>query len=59
MNADSRRFRPAFTRAFAKLNQSIDDHEPFIGFMKVDPFMNPLRGDARFFEVMKKAGLPQ
>ena len=45
--------------AFAKLNQSVDDHEQFIGFMKVDPFMNPLRGDPRFAEVMKKAGLPQ
>jgi eukaryotic-like serine/threonine-protein kinase len=45
--------------AFAKLNQSIDDHEQFIGFMKVDPFMNPLRADPRFVEVMKKAGLPQ
>lgn len=45
--------------AFAKLNQSIDDHEQFIGFMKVDPFMNPLRADPRFLEVMKKAGLPQ
>lgn len=45
--------------AFAELNQSIDEHEYFIGFMKVDPFMNPLRDDPRFREVLKKAGLPQ
>ena len=44
---------------FARLNQSLEDHEYFIGFMKVDPFMNPLRDDPRFIEIMKKVGLPQ
>jgi eukaryotic-like serine/threonine-protein kinase len=45
--------------AFAKLNQSLEDHEQYIGFMKLDPFMNPLREDPRFLEIVKKVGLPQ
>ena len=44
--------------AFARLNQSLDDHEYFIGFMTVDPFLNSLRDDPRFREIMAKAGLP-
>jgi TolB-like protein len=45
--------------AFAKLSQSIDDSEQFIGFMRIDPFMKPLREDPRYPEMLRKAGLPQ
>ncbi len=45
--------------AFARLNQALEDHEQFIGFMKLDTFLNPLRDDPRFLEIIKKAGLPQ
>ena len=45
--------------AFARLNQSIEDREQYIGFIKLDPFMNPLRDDPRFPELVKKIGLPQ
>jgi eukaryotic-like serine/threonine-protein kinase len=44
--------------AFARLNQSLEDHEYFIGFMTVDPFLNSLRDDPRFIEITKKVGLP-
>jgi len=44
--------------AFARLNQSLEDHEQFIGFIKVDMFLNPLRDDPRFHEIVAKAGLP-
>jgi serine/threonine-protein kinase len=44
--------------AFARLNQSFEDHEYFIGFMTVDPFLITLRDDPRFLEIMKKVGLP-
>lgn len=44
--------------AFARLNQSLEDHEYFIGFMTIDPFMNSLRDDTRFVEITKKVGLP-
>src|ERR1041384_3527910 len=45
--------------AFARLNQSFENHEYFIGFMTVDPFLNSLRDDPRFPEIAKKVGLPQ
>ena len=45
--------------AFARLNQSLEDREQYIGFIKLDPFMNPLREDPRFPEIVKKLGLPQ
>jgi len=44
--------------AFARLNQSLEDHEQFIGFIKLDTFLNPLRDDPRFHEIVAKAGLP-
>lgn len=44
--------------AFARLNQSFENHEYFIGFMTVDPFLNSLRDDPRFPVIMKKVGLP-
>jgi serine/threonine protein kinase/tetratricopeptide (TPR) repeat protein len=45
-------------QAFAALNRAIDEREQFIGFMKIDPFMSPLRGDPRFQELSKKVGFP-
>ena len=45
--------------AFVRLNQSMEDREQYIGFIKLDPFMNPLRDDPRFGEIVKKLGLPQ
>ena len=44
--------------AFARLSQAFEDHEYFIGFMAVDPFLNSLRDDPRFREIMAKVGLP-
>lgn len=46
-------------QAFAALNQAIDDSDQYIGFMKIDPFMNHLRSDPRFQEVLKRAGFPK
>jgi hypothetical protein len=46
-------------QTFATLNEAIDEHDQFIGFMKTDPFMNPLRGDPRFQGLVKKVGFPQ
>jgi tetratricopeptide (TPR) repeat protein len=45
-------------RAFAALNEAIDKADQFIGFMKIDPFMKPLREDPRFQQVLKRVGFP-
>jgi serine/threonine protein kinase/TolB-like protein len=46
-------------KAFAMLNEAIETKDQHTAQMKVDPYMDPLRGDARFQEVLKKAGFPE
>ncbi len=46
-------------QAFAALNEAIDKDDQFIGFMKIDPFMKPLRDDPRYQGLLKKVGFPQ
>jgi serine/threonine protein kinase/tetratricopeptide (TPR) repeat protein len=46
-------------KAFAMLNEAIETKDQHTGQMKVDPYMNPLRDDPRFREVLKKAGFPE
>jgi TolB-like protein/Tfp pilus assembly protein PilF len=46
-------------RAFAALNEAIETKDQHTAQMKVDPYMNPLRNDPRFEEVLKKAGFPE
>jgi serine/threonine-protein kinase len=45
-------------RAFAALNEAVDKADQFIGFMKIDPFMKPLRDDPRFQQLLKRVGFP-
>ena len=46
-------------KAFAMLNDAIETKDQHTAWMKVDPYMDPLRDDARFHEVLKKAGFPE
>ena len=43
-------------KAFAMLNEAIETKDQHTAWMKVDPYMDPLRDDPRFQEVLKKAG---
>jgi serine/threonine-protein kinase len=45
-------------RAFAALNEAIDKSDQYIGFVKIDPFMKPLRDDPRFQPLVKRIGFP-
>jgi hypothetical protein len=45
-------------RAFAALNEAVDKYDQFIGFVKIDPFLKPLRDDPRFQQVVKRIGFP-
>jgi len=45
-------------RAFAELEESLAASDWDINRLKVDPFMDPLRGDARFAALLKRLNLP-
>ncbi len=45
--------------AFAELEKSYQAHDWFLQRMKVDPFMDPLRDDPRFAEMVKRINLPE
>lgn len=45
-------------KGFAMLNEALETRDQHTAWMNVDPFMDPLRDDPRFREVLKKAGFP-
>ncbi|MEE9263182.1 MAG: protein kinase [Vicinamibacteria bacterium] len=44
-------------RAFERLEGAFEERSPWIGYMKVDPRVDPLRSDPRFDELLRKARL--
>lgn len=44
--------------AFAELEKAYQNHDWFLQRIKVDPFMDPLRDDPRFADLVKRIGLP-
>jgi TolB-like protein/Tfp pilus assembly protein PilF len=44
--------------AFATLNEALETKDQHVAWMKVDPYMDPLRNDPRFREVLRRAGFP-
>lgn len=44
-------------RAFAALNEAVETDQ-LVGFVKIDPFMKPLRDDPRFPPLLKQVGFP-
>jgi serine/threonine-protein kinase len=44
-------------RAFAALNEAVEGDQ-LVGFVKIDPFMKPLRDDPRFQTLLKRVGFP-
>jgi tetratricopeptide (TPR) repeat protein len=45
--------------AFAELEKSFQNRDFFLNRIKVDPFMDPLRDDQRFKEMVKRLNLPE
>ena len=45
--------------AFAELEKSYQQREWFVPRLKTDPFMDPLRSDPRFEDLVKRIGYPQ
>jgi tetratricopeptide (TPR) repeat protein len=46
-------------KAFAALERSLAAHDWDIGWLKVDPFVDSLRDDPRFKEMLKRLNLPE
>ena len=46
-------------KAFAALNEAIETKDQHTNQMKVDPYMDPLRADPRFQNVLRRAGFPE
>jgi TolB-like protein/Tfp pilus assembly protein PilF len=46
-------------KAFATLNEALETKDQHTAWMKVDPYMDPLRDDTRFQEALKQAGFPE
>jgi tetratricopeptide (TPR) repeat protein len=45
-------------RALSWLERAVEDRDPYAVHIKVDPWFTILRGDARFQQIVKKAGIP-
>src|SRR5215204_6232247 len=46
-------------KAFAELEKAFAEHDYLLPRIKVEPFMDPLRDDARFKEMLKRLNLPE
>jgi tetratricopeptide (TPR) repeat protein len=46
-------------KAFAELEKAIQEHDYLVHRMNVEPFLDPLRDDPRFKEMLKRLSLPQ
>jgi len=46
-------------KAFAELNAAYESHESTLGWLKVEPQLDPLRSDPRFQELLQKVGFPR
>jgi pentatricopeptide repeat protein len=46
-------------QAFAWLERAYQEHSPILQYVKVHPFFDPLRGDPRFADLVRRVGLDQ
>jgi len=44
-------------RAFQHLTQALEERDPMMGALRVHPRLDPLRGDARFDDLVRRTGL--
>jgi hypothetical protein len=44
--------------AFESFEKAIEAHDPKMQFLKVEPPFDPVRGDPRFADLVRRVGLP-
>jgi hypothetical protein len=45
-------------RAFAALDRAVEERAGYLVYLNVDPAVDPIRGDARFAELLQKTKRP-
>jgi hypothetical protein len=45
--------------AFCLLEQAFEERSPFLAVAKVDPRLDPLRGDPRFKDLLRRMNFPE
>ncbi|HKW33380.1 MAG TPA: tetratricopeptide repeat protein [Candidatus Acidoferrum sp.] len=46
-------------QTFSWLERAYKEHSPILQYIKVHPFFDPLRGDTRFADLVRRVGLPE
>src|ERR1700719_923377 len=46
-------------QTFSWLERGYREHSPILQYIKVHPFFDPLRGDPRFADLVRRVGLPE
>jgi hypothetical protein len=46
-------------KAIDALEQAFDEHSASVGFLKVDPALDPLRGEPRFEDLLRRMNFPE
>ena len=46
-------------QTFSWLERAYNEHSPILLYIKVHPFFDPLRGDPRFADLVRRVGLDQ
>lgn len=48
-----------YEQTFSWLERAYKEHSPILQYIKVHPFFDPLRGDPRFADLVRRVGLPE
>ena len=48
-----------YEQTFSWLERAYKEHSPILQYIKVHPFFDPLRGDPRFANLVRRVGLPE